>query len=89
MKLYLVHCGFYDMDFCEGIYESHVNLFVAASSFDEAKIRVREFTEFQNKKMHVDGLQEVALVSGYSITLTPNPNYPGETKLISNRHRDL
>jgi hypothetical protein len=89
MKLFLVHCGFYDMELCEGIYESHVNLFVVASNFEDAKIRVRENLEFKERKMHVDGLQEVALVSGFNIDLIPNPSYPNETKLISNRHRDL
>ena len=89
MKLFLIHCGFYEMELCEGIYESHINLMVAASNFEEARVRVRENPEFQRRKMHVDGLQEVALVSGFDITLTPNPNRSNETLLISNRHRDL
>lgn len=39
--LYLVHCGFYDTDLCNGIYESHVNFFVAASSTDEARVNAQ------------------------------------------------
>ncbi len=89
MKLYMIHCGFYDRDLCEGIYESHVNLFVAAASFDSAKTRVRENLEFQKKKMHIDGMQEVALVSGFNIQLTENLERPNETVLISHLHRDL
>lgn len=34
MKLYLVHCGFYDEEVSEGIYEFHVNLPVIAESLD-------------------------------------------------------
>ena len=89
MKLYLVHCGFYDMALCEGIYESHVNLLVAATSFDEAKERTRENPEFQKRKMHIDGLQHIALVSGFNIALNPSSPRTNETLLISNRHRDL
>ena len=37
MKLYLVHCGFYDKDICDGLYESHVNFFVSADHFEEAR----------------------------------------------------
>jgi hypothetical protein len=89
MKLYLVHCGFYDLDLCEGIYESHINLLVAAASFDEAKKRVRENPEFKKRKMHVDGLQEISLVNGYAVNLAMVPSETGKTVLISNRHRDL
>ena len=89
MKLYLIHCGFYDMGLCEGIYESHVNLLVVAPTFEEARVRVRENPEFHKRKMHVDGLQEIALVNGYTVNLFPDPERRGETSLISNRHRDL
>ena len=89
MKLYLVHCGFYDLELCEGIYESHVNLLVAAASFEEARVRVRENREFHTRKMHVDGLQEIALVSGFDVTLTKNVTSKNETRLLSHRHRDL
>jgi len=89
MKLYLVHCGFYDLELCEGIYESHVNLLIVASDFDDAKVRVRENTEFKKRKMHVDGLQEISIVSGFNINLTLHPTRLNETVLISNSHRDL
>ena len=41
MKLYMVHCGFYDADICEGLYESHVNYFVAAEDFAGARARAK------------------------------------------------
>jgi hypothetical protein len=89
MKLYLVHCGFYDMGLCEGIYESHINLLVAAESFDKAKTRVRENPDFIARKMHIDGLQEVAWVNGYKVELSLDPAGDGKTLLLGNRHRDL
>ena len=89
MKLFLEHCGFYDMQLCEGIYESHVNLLVAAENFEQAKIRVRENPEFQKRKMHVDGIQQIALVNGYEVNLLRHPSQHSDTVLISHRHRDL
>lgn len=89
LKLFLVHCGYYDRDLCDGVYEFHINLPVVAESFEEAKKRVRENPEFQKKKMHVDGLQEMKLVNGYRIRLEKDAERPFDTVLISNRHRDL
>lgn len=89
MKLYLVHCGFYDNDVCDGVYESHVNLFVAASSFDDAKVKAKQQSIFKNKRMHVDGLQEIKTVDGFDIALTENLSAKGETLILNNKHRDL
>ncbi|MDR3608827.1 MAG: hypothetical protein P4M08_15790 [Oligoflexia bacterium] len=61
LHLYLVHCGFYDPELCDGIYEGHANLFVAAMSFDDARAKVRLDSNFQKKKMHVDGILEIEL----------------------------
>ena len=89
MKLYLIHCGFYDPDLCDGIYESHVNLFVAAESFDSAKVRVRENPVFKQKRMHVDGMEELEAVNGARIRLEHDPALEGKTLTVSHRHRDL
>jgi len=89
MKLYLVHCGFYDLELCDGIYEGHVNLFVAAENFEEAKNKVRLEPEFRKKKMHVDGLQEITVVGGYQVQLNQDQIWAGKTILNSNLHRDL
>ena len=89
MKLYLVHCGFYDSELCGGIYEGHINLFVVAESFETAKAKVRLEPEFKKKKMHVDGLQEIELVNGYLVQLIPDQNRINQTLLKSNRHRDF
>jgi len=89
MKLFLIHCGFYDRDICEGIYESHVNFFVAAESFEDARAKAKLLPEFKTKRMHVDGLQEVVAVSGYKVSLNEDPATDGQTIVVSNKHRDL
>jgi len=89
MKLYLIHCGFYDSELCGGIYEGHINLFIAAKDFEEAKAKVRLEPEFKKKKMHVDGLQEIELVNGFRVQMVPDQMRSDQTILNSNRHRDL
>lgn len=89
MKLYLVHCGFYDNDFCDGLYESHVNFFVAAEGFEEARAKAKEIPEFRAKRMHVDGLQEISAVAGLRVGLARDPCLEGKTVITSFRHRDL
>jgi hypothetical protein len=89
MKLFLVHCGYYDSEVLDGNYESHVNFFVAASDFDDARARVKLLPDFVRKRMHVDGLQEVQAVSGYRLALQEDSALQGATVLLSNKHRDL
>ena len=89
MKLYLVHCGFYDLSVCDGVYESHVNLFVVGESFEDARTRVKQLPEFREKRMHVDGLQEIEAVGGFRIQLVEDKGETAHTRLKSHRHRDL
>lgn len=89
MKLYLVHCGFYDTDICDGVYESHVNFFVAAESFENARAKAKLLPEVQKKRMHVDGLQEIIAVNGYKVILTEDAATEGRTILLNHKHRDL
>ena len=89
LKLFMVHCGFYDSELLEGVYESHVNFIVAADSFEDARAKVKLEPEFQKKRMHVDGLQQIESVSGCRITLTPDASLEGRTTLVSSRQRDL
>ena len=88
-KLFLVHCGFYDLELCDGIYESHVNFFVAADTFDGARIQAKTIPEFVSKKMHIDGLQEIVSVMGNRLILEEDHSLNGLTNIISSRHRDL
>ena len=69
MKLYLIHVGFYDPELIDGLYEQHVNFFVVAKNVKEAKTRAKMIQVFQNKSMHIDGIQELNLVDGYRVNL--------------------
>lgn len=90
MKLYLVHCGFYDMDLSDGIYESHVNYFVAAGSFEEARAKAKEIPEFKSKRMHVDGVQQIDAVFGHRVRLERDEKLAeNASEILSHRHRDL
>ena len=89
-KLYLVHCGFYDSTLSDGIYESHVNFFVVAENFEEARKSAKELSDFKSRKMHVDGLQEIVVVGGYQIRLERDSNLSKfETQIYSHQHREL
>ncbi len=77
MKLYFIHCGFYDDDVFDGVYEFHVNIPVVANNADEAKSKVRLVPQFVAKKMHIDGIQEIRLVDGHQIFLnSTDSRYP-------------
>jgi len=89
MKLYLVHCGFYDSEICDGLYESHVNFFIAAQSFEDARAKAKLIPEFKLKKMHIDGLQEVVVVGGHRIQLNEEVELNGETHILNYKYRDL
>ncbi|MFZ4713819.1 MAG: hypothetical protein ACOYL6_08920 [Bacteriovoracaceae bacterium] len=69
MKLYLIHCGFSDSSIFEGIYESHVNFFVAAQNAEEARLKAKEISHYKEKKMHIDGVQVIEAVNGHWIRL--------------------
>ena len=74
MKLFVVHCGFYDSSLSEGdapnIYEGHHNFYVAAENASYAKNKVKEKSAFMRKKMHVDGIHELDTVDGFKVELT-------------------
>ena len=87
MNLYSFHCGFYDEEISEGIYEFHVNIPIVAENLEAAKKRVRLNTIFQKKKMHIDGIQEIKTVEGFDIKLEANTSQ--KTVVDNHLHRDL
>lgn len=89
MKLFLIHCGFYDTEIFEGVYESHANFFVVAESFDDARAKAKSNPVFAGKRMHIDGLQQLDAIDGHRIRLDLDPSLAGRTEVLSNRHRDL
>jgi hypothetical protein len=86
MKLYLVHCGFNDMGLFHGAYEAHADLFVVANTFEEARKNVKEVPEFKARKMHIDSLQEIVMIHGYSVQLCKKES--DQTVIISHRHAE-
>lgn len=89
MNLYSIHCGFYDEEISEGIYEFHVNIPIVAETIDAAKKLVRVNPSFLSKKMHIDGIQEIKKVSGYKIELCPDTEHLAETQMANHLYRDL
>ena len=84
-NLYLVHCGFYDPNIADGMYESHLNLFVVAGSFDEAKQKAKSNPDFKTRKMHIDGMQEIQKVDGYDFNLIRENTDSNETRIVTRR----
>jgi 2-polyprenyl-6-methoxyphenol hydroxylase-like FAD-dependent oxidoreductase len=54
MKLFMVHVGFYDPSIGDGIYETHLNYFIAAENAKDAKTKTHELAQFKEKSMHID-----------------------------------
>ena len=69
MKLFMVHVGYYDKLIGEGLYETHLNYFVAAEDAKDAKDKAHQIPEFQERSMHIDGMKEIASVDGYKVSL--------------------
>ena len=82
MNLYMVHVGYYDSSVGEGIYEHHMNFFIAAENPKNAKEKVLELKEFQDKSMHIDGIKELSYVDGYKVSLSEEKN-PKKQEILS------
>lgn len=89
MKLYLVHCGFYDQEVCDAIYENHANFILTAMNTEEARTKAKAIPVFKTKRMHIDGLKEIQAVDGFNINLEFDANLHNQSKIISYLHRDL
>ncbi len=82
MNLYMVHVGYYDSSVGEGIYEHHMNFFIAAENPKNAKEKVLELKEFQDKSMHIDGIKELSYVDGYKVSLSEE-KIPKKQEILS------
>ena len=87
--LYMVHCGYYPQDAGGGIFESHLDLFVVAESFADARTKAKENPVYKAHKLHIDGLQRLDVVDGFRIEAVADPALAGQTLLESERHRSL
>lgn len=89
MKLYLIHCGYYENEIMDGVYESHVNFFVVAESFEDARAKAKQNPLYQKKRMHVDGLQQLDAISGFRVTVEEDRALEGKTQVLTDRYRGL
>lgn len=85
-KLFLVHLGYYD-DLSNGVFESHTNIFVIASDFQEARKIAKNKSFVKEKKMHIDGLQLIEKIDGFRIDLKKENDVITEIK--SHHFREL
>ena len=86
MKLYLIHAGYYDPEIMKGLYEQHVNYFIAAKNIRDAKNKARKNSMFVKKRMHIDGIQELNVIDGYRVQLMED-NSPEE--MINYSYEDV
>ena len=89
MKLFMVHVGFYDRSIGEGLYETHLNYFIAAENAKEAKTKAHSLEEFQAKSMHIDGIKEISNVQGYEVNLVKNEKQKEEQILGYDESKEL
>lgn len=89
MKLYFIHCGFYDEEISDGIYEFHLNIPVVASDLEAAKTKVRQNPAFIQKKMHIDGIQELRKIDGYELIVQRSPSLSDGHEISNICYRDL
>lgn len=89
MNFYLIHCGYYEKEISNGIYELHINIPIVAENLEAAKMKVRQLDVFVKKKMHIDGIQEIKTVSGYRIELILDSSQNQHNVIVNHLHRDL
>ncbi|HVJ65383.1 MAG TPA: DUF1543 domain-containing protein [Bdellovibrionota bacterium] len=89
VQLYLVHVGYYDAGLGQGIFESHADLIVAASSFEEARTKAKAKGLEFGQKVHIDGMLRIDAVEGLKVSLEFDANLDGSTVLTSNKEREL
>lgn len=80
MKLYIVHVGYYDYEI--GMYELHSQFLIPAENAKIAKNIVINKSIFKEKKMHIDGIQEINNVEGYQINLEKT-DFRTENRILS------
>ena len=87
-KLFLVHLGYYS-DLGDGVYESHTNIFVVASDFEEARSKAKLLDIVRENRMHIDGMQLIEAVKGFSIVLQPDDQLRGQDRITPDKFREL
>lgn len=89
VQLYLVHVGYYDAGLGQSVFESHADVIVAASSFDEARAKAKAYGIEHGQRVHIDGMLRIDMVEGFEIQLKENPAANKKSILTSNKDREL
>lgn len=84
MNLYIAHVGYYDPEI--GIYELHSNLLVVATDIRVARDIIKSKEIYIKKRMHIDGIEEILNVDGYSIKIEADSK---SSKNKTYSHEDL
>ncbi len=87
--LFLIHCGYYDTSLCEGAFESHINFYIVAQNIEEAKEKAKSTPFFKERKMHIDGIQQLEAIDGFRIELKEDKKLNGESIIHQNNYRQL
>ena len=74
MELYLVHTGYYDKSFGDGLYEQNKNIFIVTETPYDAREKVKSHQGFIDKKMHIDSMKEIENIDGCDIKVVQNEN---------------
>ena len=89
-KLYLVHCGFYDPQTSfGGVYEGHTNLILVADSARSARLKAKSLDIYKEKRMHIDGIQEIIAVDGYKVALIKDTTLKHTKEIKAYSFQDL
>lgn len=83
MKLFIMHCGFYDATDAAAIFENHANFYMAAEDFESAKAKMKAHPSFKAKSMHIDGIQEIVAVDGFRVSLKADEKLAGKTQVMN------
>ena len=62
------------------------SIFVVATDFKTAKAKAKKLPEYIDKKMHVDGIQEITAIDGFRLSLTPDEALGGSSIVEGLRH---
>jgi hypothetical protein len=75
MRLYLAQCGSYPAYPGGAPHETHLHILIAAENPEDAVRKVRRHEIYRTRELHahVDGLQEIREVDGYSVLLALAP----------------
>lgn len=85
MNLYIAHLGYYDSEI--SIYELHTNIHIVAPDIKTARDRIKSLPIYKAKDMHIDGIEELLTIDGYTIQAIKNDSKAKKNRTF--KHEDL